>query len=205
LRIRVIFLKDILPRYRAGEVWAVAGGYARNYLIPHGFATPATNDQLQRSTKIKAVAEVQRTKDVEVLQVFAEQISGRELTIRERVSDTGRLYGSVTAAMIASGLSELVGREIDRQFVLLSEPIKQIGDYEVPIRLHMEVAPSITVRVEAEGNVLQDRQSAVAAVVDDPGEGASIGEVDSQPEAASMIPEDVIEQDAENTSEATNS
>ena len=201
----MIFLKDVLPRYRAGEVWAVAGGYARNYLIPHGFASPATNDQLQRSAKIKAVAEVRRTKEVDSLEVFAEQISGRELTIRERVSDTGRLYGSVTAAMIASGLTQLIGREIDRQFVLLSEPIKQIGDYEVSIRLHMEVTPSITVRVEAEGDVSEDRQIAVAAVVDDAGEGANTGEVDSQPEAASTTSEDVVEEDAEKTSEATNS
>lgn len=204
MRIRVIFLKDVLPRYRAGEVWAVAAGYARNYLIPEGFALPATNDQLERAAKIKAVAEVQRTKEIVGLQDFAEQIAGRELTIKERVSDTGRLYGSVTAGMVASGLTELVGREVDRQFVLLPEPIKQIGEYEIPIRLHMEVTPSITLRVEAEGDVLEDRQADVAETEHNLGGDIGVEELDDQPDTADVTSEDVVEEDTENTSEATN-
>ena len=204
MRIRVIFLKDVLPRYRAGEVWAVAGGYARNYLIPEGFALPATNDQLERAAKIKAVAEVQRTKEIEGLQDFAEQIAGRELTIKERVSDTGRLYGSVTAGMVASGLTELVGREVDRQFVLLPEPIKQIGEYEIPFRLHMEVTPSITLRVEAEGGVLEDRQADVTEAEQNLGDDIGVEEFNGEPDKVNVVSEDVAEEDTENTSEATN-
>ena len=62
-----MFVQDVLPRYRAGEVWSVAGGYARNYLIPRGMAVPATRDQLQRAEKLRAAAEVRRVAEVKDL------------------------------------------------------------------------------------------------------------------------------------------
>ena len=158
LRIRVMFVQDVLPRYRAGEVWSVAGGYARNYLIPRGMAVPATRDQLQRAEKLRAAAEVRRDVEVKDLRAFGEKVEGATLTLRARAGDEGRLYGSVTAAGIAEELTRLVGREVDRRLVQLAAPIKEIGEYEVPVRLHMEVVPTITVVVEAEGRTAEAQQ-----------------------------------------------
>ena len=136
----------------------MAGGYARNYLIPRGMAVPATRDQLQRAEKLRAAAEVRRDAEVKDLRAFGEKVEGATLTLRARAGDEGRLYGSVTAAGIAEELTRLVGREVDRRLVQLAAPIKEIGEYEVPIRLHMEVVPTITVVVEAEGRAAEAQQ-----------------------------------------------
>ena len=130
-----MFVQDVLPRYRAGEVWNVAGGYARNYLIPRGMAVPATRDQLQRAQKLRSVAEVRREAEVKDLRSFGEKVEGARLTLSARVGEEGRLYGSVTAAGIAEELTRLVGREVDRRLVQLPAPIKEVGEYQVPVRL----------------------------------------------------------------------
>ena len=153
-----MFVQDVLPRYRAGEVWSVAGGYARNYLIPRGMAVPATRDQLQRAEKLRAAAEVRHVAEVKDLRAFSEQVEGARLTLRARAGDEGRLYGSVTAAGIAEELTRLVGREVDRRLVQLPAPIKEIGEYEIPVRLHAEVVPTITVVVEGEGRTAEAEQ-----------------------------------------------
>ena len=161
-----MFVQDVLPRYRAGEVWSVAGGYARNYLIPRGLAVPATRDQLQRAEKLRASAEVRRAVEVKGLRAFGEQVEGARLTLRARVGEEGRLYGSVTAAGIAEELTRLVGREVDRRLVQLDAPIKEVGEYEVPVRLHVEVVPTITVVVEGEGRTAATEQPAPTASAD---------------------------------------
>ena len=145
----------------------MAGGYARNYLIPRGMAVPATRDQLQRAEKLRAAAEVRRVAEVKDLRTFGEQVEGARLTLKARASDEGRLYGSVTAAGIAEELTRLVGREVDRRFVQLAAPIKDIGEYEVPVRLHMEVVPTITVVVESEGRTAEAEQPAPSDSAED--------------------------------------
>ena len=178
-----MFVQDVLPKYRAGEVWNVAGGYARNYLIPRGMAVPATRDQLQRAEKLRAAAEIRRVAEVKDLRAFAEQVEGVTLTLRARAGDEGRLYGSVTAAGIAEELTRLVGREVDRRFVQLSAPIKEIGEYEVPVRLHLEVVPTITVVVEGEGRTAQTEQPAASDAPD-------AAEAEEDGTAASAEPEE---------------
>ena len=144
----------------------MAGGYARNYLIPRGMAVPATRDQLQRAEKLRASAEVRRVAEVKDLRAFGEQVEGARLTLRARAGEEGRLYGSVTAAGIAEELTRLVGREVDRRLVQLSAPIKELGEYEVPVRLHMEVVPTITVVVEGEGRTAEAQQPATSDSAD---------------------------------------
>ena len=179
-----MFVQDVLPRYRAGEVWNVAGGYARNYLIPRGLAVPATRDQLQRAEKLRAAAEVRRVAEVKDLRAFGELVEGAKLTLSARAGDEGRLYGSVTAAGIAEELTRLVGREVDRRLVQLAAPIKELGEYEIPVRLHAEVVPTITVVVQGEGRTAEAEQPAPA----------DSAEAEEEP-AASEEPEEVEEKE----------
>ena len=150
MRIRVIFLHDVFPKYKAGDIRAVAGGYARNYLIPQGLAAPATGEHLKRVEKIKVVAEEQRKREVQGVLGISELLNGTSLTVKVRAGEGGRLYGSVTSAQIAHELSQITGQEIDRRSIQLEESIKEVGVFEVPVRLHHEVVPVVNVVVEDE-------------------------------------------------------
>jgi large subunit ribosomal protein L9 len=151
VRIRIVFLQDVPPRHLAGDVREVAAGYARNYLIPHRLAAPAVPEQLKRIGKIKKVADERRTRETQDMQVLAELLQGKTVVLKARSGEGGRLYGSVTNLSIAAELSKVVEREIDRRTILLPEPIKELGTFQVPIRLYHNIAPVITVVVEAEG------------------------------------------------------
>ncbi|GBD11091.1 50S ribosomal protein L9 [bacterium HR23] len=151
MRIRVIFVQDVPPRYRAGDVREVAGGYARNYLIPRGLALPATPPNLQRLGKIKKVGEERRQRLAQEMTVLAERIQGQVITLRARAAEGGKLYGSVSASAIADALSQAIGQPIERRLIALAEPIKAIGQYQVRVNLYYGIAPTITVVVEEEG------------------------------------------------------
>ena len=148
MRVQVVFLADVPPKHMAGDVRAVSGGYARNYLIPQGLAAPATADQLKRIAKIKSAAEAKRARDAADLKSVADVLEGLSVTLKGRSGQGGRLYGSITTMAIASALSEAVGHDIDRRIISLTEPIRDLGTYQVPVRLHMDLIPTVTVVVE---------------------------------------------------------
>ncbi len=147
---KVIFLKDVANVARAGEVKEVAGGYGRNFLLPRKLALLATPSALK-------TAEVQIQKDREKQQRFvaelsqlAQQLEGFPITLKAKVVEEERLYGSIRDADIADELSRLTGLDIERRKVELEEPIRQLGEYEVPIRLDKDLAPTIRVIVARE-------------------------------------------------------
>ena len=148
MRVQVVFLADVPPKHMAGDVRAVSGGYARNYLIPQGLAAPATADQLKRIAKIKSAAAAKRVRDAADLQGVANLLEGLSVTLKGRSGQGGRLYGSITTMAIASALSEAVGHDIDRRIISLTEPIRDLGTFQVPVRLHMDLIPTVTVVVE---------------------------------------------------------
>ena len=148
MRFQVVFLADVPPKYMAGEVRAVAGGFARNYLIPQGLAAPATSEQLKRIEKIKKVAEVKRFKETSDLKGVADKLEGLSITLKGRAGEGGHLYGSITNMAIAEALTEAVGQDIDRRTITLQEPIRNLGTFEVPVRLHMDLNPTVSVIVE---------------------------------------------------------
>jgi large subunit ribosomal protein L9 len=131
---------------RRGEVVKVADGYARNYLLPRKLAlvvTEGNKKQIERERQKFDLREAEEKKGAEAL---AARVASVEVTIMRRVGETDALYGSVTAADIAEAL-EAKGVEIDRRKVNLQEPIKRIGEFEVPIKLHREVTGQIKVKV----------------------------------------------------------
>ena len=148
MRFQVVFLADVPPKYMAGEIRAVSGGFARNYLIPQGLAAPATSEQLKRIEKIKKIAEGKRMRDASDLKGVFDKLDGLSITVKGRSGEGGHLYGSITNIAIAEALTEAVGQDIDRRTIILPEPIRELGTFEIPVRLHMDLVPTVTVVVE---------------------------------------------------------
>ncbi len=147
---KVMLLKDVYNLGRAGDVKKVADGYGRNYLIPQGLAVLATPGVMTQAERIRERAAQERARLNQELGAVAEQISGLELPFAVKAGDTGRLYGSVTTAMIAEAIEKATGVQVARRQVD-SQPLKTLGVHNVSIRLTMDLNPEITVVVHREG------------------------------------------------------
>jgi len=144
--VKVILTEDINPLGAMGAVVDVARGYARNYLIPQGKAMEANSGNLARVEKAKAKYLQMQATEREKAQAQVAHLEGASVTIAQRVGEEERLYGSVTAAMIAEAL-ESQGFIVDKKQLELAEPIKKLGTYEVAIRLAPEVQTTVSVVV----------------------------------------------------------
>jgi large subunit ribosomal protein L9 len=131
---------------KPGEVVKVSNGYARNYLLPHGIAFEATPGNLKRIQLERDRLDAAENERRETARTLAERLEQVSLTFSARVGDEGKLFGSVTAADIASQL-EGQGFTVEKRQIDLHEPIKALGVYRVPIRLHADVKPEIRVWV----------------------------------------------------------
>ena len=148
---RVVFIEDVEGVALGGEVKEVKNGFARNYLIPKNLAAPATHNNLQRIHKLTKDAAVSRAHRLDEMQTLATSLDGSEITIEMRAGANNRLYGSVTGTMVADALSEEKGIPIERRLVQLDDPIREVGTYDVPLRLFADVNASIKVTVYATG------------------------------------------------------
>lgn len=148
---RVVFLEDVPGVAQGGDIKEVKNGFARNYLIPKSLATPATHNAVQRVTKLQNQAQVNRVKRLEDMKELAAEFDGSQVSVEMRAGSTGRLYGSVTNAIIAERLAELTEKEIDRRAVELEEPIRELGAYDLTVKLHPEVEAGISVLVYPTG------------------------------------------------------
>ena len=133
-----------------GEIVNVAPGYARNYLLPRKLALPATPGNKKHVERERRIVEARESEKKGLADALAARLADADLTIIRRVGDTDQLYGSVTAADIVELLKEK-GFEVDRRKLILPEPVKAIGDHEVPLKLHREVTAVLTVHVVKEG------------------------------------------------------
>jgi large subunit ribosomal protein L9 len=134
----------------AGEVKKVADGYARNFLIPKGLAVPATAAVLKEAElRRQAVARRQKREEAKA-ESLARTLSQVTLTFQAKAGEQDKLYGSITNADIAEALERETGQAIDKRKVELEEPIRELGSYDVPIRLLPDHAPRVTVVVERE-------------------------------------------------------
>jgi large subunit ribosomal protein L9 len=147
--VKVILTQDITPLGAMGTVVDVARGYARNYLIPQGKAMEATPGNLVQVEKAKVKYLQTQATSREAVMAQVAHLEGASVTIAQRVGEEERLYGSVTAAMIAEALEDQ-GYVVDKKQVELPEPIKQLGTYEVTIRLTPEAKGTVTVEVVPE-------------------------------------------------------
>lgn len=147
--VKVILTEDINPLGVMGSVVDVARGYARNYLIPQGKAMETTKANLAQVEKAKVKYLQMQATEREKAQAQVAHLEGASVTIAQRVGEEERLYGSVTAAMIAEAL-ESQGFIVDKKQLELAEPIKKLGTYEVTIRLAPEVQTTVSVVVVSE-------------------------------------------------------
>lgn len=146
---KIILLDDVAKLGRRGEVRDVADGYARNYLLPHKLALAATAGNLKNLDSIKARQEQQAARQKSQAAQLAEAIEALTLEQRRQASDEGRLFGSVGRADIAAFLAQN-GIEVEKRRIGLDEPIKALGEFAVPIRLHGDITASLKVTVGRE-------------------------------------------------------
>ncbi len=144
---RVIFVQDVPNVARAGEIKEVANGYGRNFLIPRKLALPARPEVVSTvGIQLKVQARSQVQTEAELIEM-ANQLDGREVFLEARTGAKDRLYGSITTADIAAELESATGLVVDKRKIELDEPIRQIGSYEVIIRLAKDIVPKIKVTV----------------------------------------------------------
>ena len=146
----VLLTTDIDKLGLAGDVVKVADGYARNYLLPQGFAEPVTESAKRRIAKIKAEQEKIRKALLDEATKLADSLKDASVTIRAKVSEGEDLYGSVDAAQIAEALKLLGFPEVEPSMVALEENIKTVGTFDVEIKVHPDVAQVVKVWVVAE-------------------------------------------------------
>ena len=147
---KVVFLQDVPNVARAGEIKEVAGGYGRNFLIPRKLALLANSPALSTiKTQLQTEAGSQPPTEAGLAEL-AQQLEGKEITLKARAGAKDHLYGSITSADIASELQNTSGVVIDKRKIELADPIRQLGSYEVAIKLAKDIIPKIKVTVTEE-------------------------------------------------------
>jgi large subunit ribosomal protein L9 len=147
--VEVILKEPVEHLGRAGEVVNVADGYARNYLLPRKLAMPVTEGNRRQIEHLRKRAAEREAQDVAVANALAARIGQTELAFARRVGDTEQLYGSVTSVDIAEALHRQQ-LDVDRRKIQLAEPIKQLGEFTVPVKLHRDVTAEVKVVVVKE-------------------------------------------------------
>jgi large subunit ribosomal protein L9 len=145
----VILRADVPELGRRGDIVSVKAGYARNYLLPRKLAMEATPGNRKQVEAMKAAGARREATEKSAAESLAAQLAGLTLTLTAKAGESDQLFGSITAMDIAEAL-EAKGFSIDKRKVHLEEPIKTLGEYSVPVRLHREVTGSVKVVVSRE-------------------------------------------------------
>lgn len=151
---RVLLLKDVYKLGHAGDVKKVADGYARNYLIPQRLATLATSTAIKQAETLRQNAAITRAKLNTELGGVAETLNALTVTFAVKAGETGKLYGSVTSAQIADEIKKVSGLEVDRHNIG-HQPLRELGEYRVPVRLTTDLIPSVRVLIHREGEAVK--------------------------------------------------
>ncbi|MCL2615457.1 MAG: 50S ribosomal protein L9 [Dehalococcoidia bacterium] len=147
---KVIFLKDVPNVAKANEIKEVNDGYARNFLIPKKLAVLANAD-IQQHLEAQKRAETRRKEEYKAeLKVLAQRIENVTVNLKGKVGNKGQLYGSITNSDIAAALSKLLGSEIDKRKVELTEPLRHTGTFEALVRLSSDLTPGVKIIISSE-------------------------------------------------------
>jgi large subunit ribosomal protein L9 len=142
-----VILRDHVENLgRRGDVVKVADGYARNFLLPRKLALPATEANRKVVERQRRIADVKEAEEKTGAEAQAARLSALEIVVSRRVGEQEHLYGSVTSADIADALAEK-GFEIDKRKISLADPLKSIGEFTVPVKLHRDVVAQLRVKV----------------------------------------------------------
>lgn len=145
---KVILIKDVPGYGTFGDIVNVKDGFANNYLIPRGLALPATEGNIKHVQDILKQKQRKLEREKAKAQEIAQKIDGMVIEIARPVGVTGKLYGAITVAEIAEKIKEQAGVEVDKRKIMLKAPIKNVGRYNIPVKLHPEVSATIVVDVK---------------------------------------------------------
>ena len=146
----VILNRDVKGTGKAGDIVKVSDGYARNMLIPKGYAKEATEGNVRNLEKQKAIAAEKKAEEKAEAQALAEKINERSVTIKTKAGEGGRIFGSITSKDIADALADQHKLTVDKKKIQLDNPIKQTGELTVDIKLYPEVMAKLKVTVTVE-------------------------------------------------------
>jgi large subunit ribosomal protein L9 len=146
--VKLVLREDVPKLGHAGEVVSVKPGYARNFLLPQGKAALASEAKVKELEHHKRLIGEKVARELKDLSAARDRLEQLELQVEAQAGEEGRLFGSVTAAQVAELIGEK-GIEIDRRKIDLAEPIKEVGEHSVPIKLHREVIANVRLKVTA--------------------------------------------------------
>jgi len=149
--VKLIMRSDLANVGKKGDIVEVADGYARNYLVPRGYAMAATKGAVAQAASMRRARDLKDARDRDAAEQVARQLVAAVFRVPAKAGPDGRLFGSVTPADVVAVVRAQTGAEIDRRRIHLDEPIKSVGVHEVPVRLHSDVEFRLTVEVVAEG------------------------------------------------------
>ncbi len=150
---KILLREDVDDLGARGEIVRVRAGYARNYLLPRKLAVEATTSNVRQIEQERAALLKKEATERATAEAQGDQMRSVTLNFQRKAGEQGALYGSVTSMDIAEALKER-GYEIDRHRLHLREPLKRLGDFTVPLRLHREVTIDLNVKVSAEGEMI---------------------------------------------------
>jgi large subunit ribosomal protein L9 len=146
---KLILREDVEHLGKGGELVEVKTGYGRNYLLPRGLAVAANPKNVRELDHQRKIAEAKATKLKASAEAVSKRLADTPVTLKRKVGEQDKLYGSVTALDIVEALAAR-GLNLDRRTIDLAEPLKTVGDFEVPVKLHREVIGKAKVKIEAE-------------------------------------------------------
>jgi len=147
--VKVVLRQDVEHLGERGQIVSVSTGFARNYLLPKKLAMEATPGNLRTFELQKRVWVAREAREVDEARAFAARLGSARVTVSKKAGESDALYGSVTSSEIADLLAAR-GFEVDRRKIQLGEPIKTLGTFEVPVKIHRQVTAKVTVEVVAE-------------------------------------------------------
>lgn len=147
MRMKVILREPVAKLGEVGDVVTVAGGYARNYLLPRGLAVAATKGNLKHAETWRSSRAARETRERAQAEETKKRLEAQPVVVKAQAGPDGRLFGSVTAAQVAETIGATLGAQIDRHSIELPEPIRHLGLHEVRIPVYEDIEAQVTVEV----------------------------------------------------------
>jgi large subunit ribosomal protein L9 len=146
---KVIFIKELAGAGKKGEIRDVNDGYAKNFLIAKGFAQVATADIQARIAKETKELEIKKLKEIGKLQALKQDLEKRTFIVKVKVGDKGQVFGGVHEKDVAKVISDKIGLEVEKNQVDISDPIKQLGEHQIKVKLSGGIVADVKIKVEA--------------------------------------------------------
>jgi large subunit ribosomal protein L9 len=146
---QVILLEDVKSHGKKGEIVNVSDGYARNFILPKKLGVEATAKNMNDLKLQKAAEEKKQQEILAQAQALKTEIEGKSILLKIKAGEGGRTFGSLSTKEIAIAVKEQLGHDIDKKKYMLNDPIRNMGSYTVPIKLHPKVTAELKVKVDS--------------------------------------------------------